>query len=200
MFVYSEFQLEKRGDKCFLRTARPLFTTLKAGSDIATIALASYFAELCEDAAPDAESARIVLPLLMNVLYLLAKNDRPKSWIKAVFELRLLVATGFMPLTSTCAVCGKEEESAAYFRLNQGDLVCRECLSSRDENAMLLSRDSIALIRRTVAVPEKDAYAVKVHEKTLKEFSRFCERYLLAQLERNYKTLEFYKGVRKLDS
>lgn len=200
MFVYSEFQLEKRADKYYLRTARPLFTTVKAGSDIATIALASYFAELCEDSAPDAETAKAALRLLMNALFLLAKNDRPKDWIKAVFELRLLTAGGLMPLLNTCAVCGKDlsDAQAAYFRLTEGDLVCRECLSAKDESVLLLSRDTLALIRRTVSAPEKDAYAVKVEEKTLREFSRFCERYLTAQFDRGYPTLKFYKEVQKL--
>ena len=199
MFVYSEFQLEKRAEKFFLRTARPLFTTVKAGSSIETIALASYFAELCEDTAPDAETAKAALRLLMNALYLLGKNDRPQKLIKAVFELRLLAAGGLMPLLDSCAVCGEASgEKEMYFRLTEGDLVCKDCKSGSGENLMPLSRGTLLLVRRAVSVPEEEAYAVRVEEKTLREFARFSERYLIVQLDRNYPSLQFYKEVELL--
>ena len=199
-FVYSEFQLEKKAEKYYLKTARPLFTTVKAGSSIGTIALASYFAELCEDTALDAETGKMTLKLLMNALYLLGKGDRPEKLIKAVFELRLLAAGGLMPLLDACSVCGKasEGEDFMWFRLLEGDLVCGDCRSREDENRMRLSRSTVLLIRRTVSVPEEEAYAVRVEENTLREFSRFCERYLIVQLDRNYPSLKFYKEVELL--
>lgn len=199
-FVYSEFILEQRAEKYYLRKAQPLYTTLKAGSDIQTIALASYFAELCEDTALDAETGKITLKLLMNALYLLAKADRPLDLIKGVFELRLLAAGGLSPLLEECALCGKpyDAEPHLYVRLLDGDFVCRNCLSSRDQNIMKLSRRAAEIVHRSVSVSEKDAYAIRVAPEILQEFSRFCERFLLAQLDRGYQTLDFYKEVKKL--
>ena len=72
-FVYSEFMLDQRGDKCYLRKALPLYSTIRAGASLGALALASYFAELSEDTARDAETGKAVLRLLMNALYLLSK-------------------------------------------------------------------------------------------------------------------------------
>ncbi|MBQ3075961.1 MAG: DNA repair protein RecO C-terminal domain-containing protein, partial [Clostridia bacterium] len=166
---------------------------------IASLALASYFAELAEDTARDAETGKTVLRLLMNALFLIAKEDRPTDLIKAVFEMRLLVANGLMPNLSGCTVCGKSEEKAPsfFFRLLEGDLICPDCISSFDGELIRIRRDVLALCRRSVEAPEERAYALKIPEGTLRDFSRFTERYLLCQLERDYSTLSFYHQVKK---
>ena len=199
-FVYSEFELEQRGDKYYLRRATPLYSTVRAGADIVTLALASYFAELAEDTARDAETGKAVLRLLMNALYLLTKDDRPRDQIKSIFEMRVLVANGLMPQLSACQVCGKatEELPSVFFRLTEGDLVCPECVSSFDTALMRVSRDLITLCIHSVEAPEERAYAIKVPDALLKEFSRFTERFLLNQLERKYATLDFYHQVKNL--
>lgn len=199
-FVYSEFILEQRGEKCFLRKALPLYSTVRAGADLVTLALASYFAELCEDTARDAETGTAVLRLLMNALYLLSKEDRPADLIKSVFEMRLLAANGLMPRLEGCSVCEKssETEPSFFFRLTEGDLVCTDCVTSFDTELIRVSRDVIALCRHSVESSEEKAYALRVPDGLLKDFSHFSERYLINQLERKYATLDFYREVKKL--
>ncbi len=201
-FVYSEFELEQRGDKCYLKRAVPLYSTVRQGADVVSLALASYFAELAEDTARDAETGKSVLRLLMNALFLLAKEDRPADLIKAVFEIRLLVANGLMPILDSCTSCGKTSEEAPsfFFRLLEGDLICPDCVNSFDTELVRIRRDVIALCRRSIEVPEEKAYALKVPEGILRDFARFTERYLLCQLERGYTTLDFYHQVKKLPS
>lgn len=199
-FVYSEFELEQRGDKTYLKRAVPLYATVRQGTDVASLALASYLAELAEDTARDAETGKSVLRLLMNALFLIAKEDRPTDLIKSVFEMRLLVANGLMPNLSCCSSCGKgvDETPSFFFRLLEGDLICPDCINSFDTELIRLRRDVIALCRRSIEVPEEKAYALKVPDGLLRDFSRFTERYLLCQMERDYQTLDFYRQVKKL--
>ena len=201
-FVYSEFELEQRGDKCYLKRATPLYATVRQGADVVSLALASYLAELAEDTARDAETGKSVLRLLMNALFLLSKEDRPADLIKSVFEMRLLVANGLMPNLEGCTVCGKGDDvvPSFFFRLLDGDLICPDCINSFDTELVRVRRDVIALCRRSIEAPEEKAYALKVPEGILRDFSRFTERYLLAQLERDYQTLEFYRQVKKISA
>ncbi|MBE6712906.1 MAG: DNA repair protein RecO [Ruminococcaceae bacterium] len=201
-FVYSEFELEQRGDKCYLKRAVPLYATVRQGADVVSLALASYLAELAEDTARDAETGKTVLRLLMNALFLIAKEDRPADLIKSVFEMRLLVANGLMPNLSGCASCGKgvDEVPSFFFRLLDGDLICPDCINSFDTELVRVRRDVIALCMRSIEAPEEKAYALKVPEGILRDFSRFTERYLLCQLERDYRTLDFYRQVKKLSA
>ncbi len=199
-FVYSEFILDQRGDKCSLRKAQPLYTTLRTGADIVSLALASYLAELAEDTARDSETGKMVLKLLMNALYLISKEDRPADLIKSVFEMRLLAANGLTPQLGGCAVCekGTEAISDLFFRLNQGDLVCRDCLNALDTDRLRISSDVVDLCRHSVESTEEKAYAIRIPPSLLKDFSRFTERFLISQMERNYSTLDFYHSVKKL--
>ena len=201
-FVYSEFVLEERGDKCFLRKASPLYSTIRQGADLEEIALATYFAEVAEDVARDAETGQTVLRLIMNALFLIAKGDRPLDLIKAVFEMRLLAANGLMPRLGDCCVCEKESEAFPYlfFRLVEGDLICPDCLSSEDTDYIRVSRDVIDLCRHSVEESEQKAYAVRVPEGLQKDFARFSQKYLINQLERKYKTLDFYHEVKSTTS
>lgn len=199
-FVYSEFILDQRGDKCYLRKAQPLYSTVRAGASLPAIALATYLADLAEDTARDAETGKMVLRLLMNALYLISKEDRPMDLIKSVFEMRLLAANGLMPRVEDCAVCQKEsrEFPSLFFRLTEGDLVCPDCVTSYDTNLLRVSRDVLDLCRHSVESPEERAYAVSISGGLLRDFSRLSERYLQNQLERNYKTLDFYREVKHL--
>lgn len=196
-FVYSEFILDQRGDKCYLRKALPLYSTIRAGASLRALALASYLAELSEDTARDAETGKDVLRLLMNALYLLSKEDRPEDLIKSVFEMRLLAANGLMPHIEECAVCEKSVEECAvlYFRLIDGDLICSDCKIDGDEALLRVSPELIALCRHSIESTEEKAYAIRIPEKLQREFSRFTERFLLHQMEHNYKTLDFYKQI-----
>ncbi|MBR5296020.1 MAG: DNA repair protein RecO [Clostridia bacterium] len=200
-FVYSEFELEERGDKRYLKRAAPLYSTVRQGASLTSLALASYLAELSEDTARDAETGKSVLKLLMNALYLIAKEDRSEEWIKAVFEMRLLAANGLMPNLTGCSVCGKDADEAPsfFFRLLDGDLICPDCITSFDTDFVRIRREVLLLCRRSVEAPEEKAYALKVPEDLICDFSRFTEKYLISQLERKYKTLDFYKQVKKLD-
>ena len=199
-FVYSEFELEKREDKCYLRRATPLYSTIRQGADLSSLALASYFAELAEDTARDAETGKAVLKILMNALYLISKEDRSPDLIKSVFEMRLLAANGLMPSIEGCSVCAatSEEKPSFFFRLLEGDLICPECLASMDTETVRVGREVLSLCRRSIEMPEEKAYALKVPENILKDFARFTERFLISQLERKYQTLDFYHQVKKI--
>ncbi len=199
-FVYSEFEVEQRGEKCYLKRAQPLYATVKQGCDVVTLALASYLAEVAEDASHDPETGKSVLRLVMNALFLLAKEDRPPELIKAVFELRLLSANGQMPLFDTCAICGKNltEEEHLYVRLGEGDFLCTGCHSGREEHVRRLSRDVYHLARRSAAASEKEAYALKVPAGVMKDFGAFAEKLFLFQMDRGYNSLKFYHEVQNL--
>ncbi len=193
-FAYSEFVLRSKQDRYYLSKAQVLDLPLGCGCGIKALAAASYFAELCEDVGRDEEGARSALYLMMNALSVLKKEDRPVDLVKAVFELRLISALGFQPQLDECGACGKALEPAkAHFHAAEGTAMCAECASGTD--AAPITDSCLALARRTLAVPEKTAYAVKASDVLVSEFAAFCERYLLAQLQRGFSTLDFYHKI-----
>ena len=193
-FTFSEFVLREKQDRYYLSKAQVLKQPLGYNCGVKALAVASYFAELCEDVGRDEEGARICLYLLMNALSLLKKEDRPVELIKAIFELRLISALGFLPQLDACGVCGKVlEENRAHFHFAEGTVFCADCAANTD--AIFVSDSCLALAKRSISAKENEAYAVKATDKLLNEFSVFCEKYLLAQLQRGFSTLDFYHKI-----
>ena len=195
LFSYSEFVLQKKQDRFYLQKAQILSRPLGHQCDPATLSVASYFGELCDDVGRDTEGAGVALRLLMNALHLLKKNDRPISLIKAVFELRLLSSIGFLPQLNTCGNCSAtDEDSLEYFHTVEGVVLCRECAYATDARRISLS--ALKLLQRTVCVSESQAYAIRLEDDLLYEFSQICESYTLSQLQREFKTLSFYHQMK----
>ncbi|MBQ9544078.1 MAG: DNA repair protein RecO [Clostridia bacterium] len=197
LFTYSEFVLKKNGDSFYLSRSSPLFFPLRRGCDLLRLSLAGYFTQLAADTSYDRESTAQVLKLLTNALVVISKNDREPDLIKAVFELRLLTALGFAPLLDGCGVCGCEPggKDGFFFDPLGGDIVCPDCAK---EDGLKISRDCVLLMKRSVESDEKSAYAVTVSGPLLEEFADVSERFLLAQLEKRYDTLDFYREAKEL--
>jgi len=197
-FVFAEFILESKKDRYYLKKARPLHSMVKIGSDLLQMSLAYYLCEVSEDCAYEVESSLQIIKLLVNALYILDKNDRSLDLIKAVFELRLLSALGYMPQLHECDVCQSPVKSDryVYFDMLEGSVVCEKCQNNSFSPRRKMTRELCALIERSISQAEASAYTVVVEAQLLSEFYDFSQAYLLAKLERNFKTLDFYKQAR----
>lgn len=197
LFSYSEFVLQKKGERFYLSKAQVLNLPLGNACDLGVLTAASYFGELCDDVGRDVEGAANALRLLMNALYLLQKKDRPTALIKAVFELRLLSQIGFLPQLTSCGSCGTTATAdLTHFHPVEGVMLCSNC--ARVTDARVVSAALHRLLVRTVTVPENQAYALKLDEDLLYEFSCLTEDFVLSQLQRDFKTLTFYHQMKGL--
>ena len=77
--------------------------------DLVNLSLAGYFCELTRFVLPSEEGGGEILRLLLNTLYLLEKRKRTQTFLKPVYELRLLSLSGFAPNLENCCICGENE-------------------------------------------------------------------------------------------
>jgi len=223
-FAYSEFELSVKNGMCRLKKAQLEKTVIRPGKSLSALSLAFYIAEVCLFCATDfpmsKDETRIhdegLFSCAANALYLISKEDRDIIVLKSVFELRLMAVLGFQPDLPYCSVCGKnclEEEGCVSVHLVNGNIKCAHCNADSflkqshapaephypqeapEENTMMISPDTVALIMRTVANPDSKAYAVRLMGELYKEFSQFSEKYLQAQLERSFKSLNYFKDI-----
>lgn len=103
---YSAFQLFRNRERTFVDRAETETIFFAIRQDMERLALASYFCQLCQELIPEGENQPGYLHLMMNTLTLLDRGKMPLSQLKAVFELRLLTMSGYMPDLVACAVCG----------------------------------------------------------------------------------------------
>lgn len=163
--------------------------------DVELLSLASYFAELTEAVTGEDEPAGEILSLLLNVLYALDTLKKPQETVKAAFELKLLSLAGYEPLVAECAVCGNTAPEEPVFDAEQGVVLCRACAGAGGRGLLPLDPGSLAAFRHVLGAERKRMLSFTLRGGTLERFTRACETFARVQLERDFRTLDFYKGL-----
>lgn len=199
LLAFSEMNLYQRQGKWYMREASAveLFGGLR--SDIALLALGSYFAELLE-AVSDEDSQNLeILQLGLSALYILSKNDRPMELVKAAFELRLMCLAGYEPLLNYCRTCSEVPEKP-IFDIGAGTVVCGKCTGGEERAAgnqlIKLCQGSYNAAQYIAGARADRVFSFSLGDRALKRLEDMCENYMTSRLERRFKTLDFWKGIR----
>ena len=192
--AYSEWTLHKKGQWYYANEGSTieLFNGLR--SELDAMALGFYLAELTEGVITEESPQQELLSLLLNGLYAISTLHKPLPLVKAAFECRLLCLAGYEPLADACAYCGRPEPEQPCFDVLQGVLHCRGC-GERGGQSFPLCRDSLAALRHIVYGDPKRLYSFTLGADAQKRLSAAAEAFVSAQLERGFKTLDFYKSV-----
>ena len=190
--AYSEWTLYQRGDWHYANDAstQELFTALR--NELEPLSLAFYMAELTEVVTPEAVPVPELLRHLLNGLYALSALHKPPSLVKPAFELRFLSLAGYEPLAGSCAVCGAEFPEQPMLDAAQGIIRCKTCGAGGGKP---LCPDSLAALRHIVYGDPKRLYSFRLSDEPLRRLAAASEAFLGAQLERGFRTLDFYKSL-----
>lgn len=197
LLVYSDLTLHQRGEYLTLSEADPLAQFWSLRQDLERLALASYFAEVTEHCAQEGEACGDLLSLLLNCLYALDKLDKPLAQVKAAFELKLLCLAGYEPLLDACAVCGVPEPREPCLNLPEGVLCCGSCKAGAGAGPFApLAGETLAAMRHVVYGPPKRLFSFPADVVMLESMGWACEEFLTTQLDRGFRTLDFYKQLK----
>lgn len=195
LLAYDEMTLRHKGEWYYLTEASTLALFDGVRQDIEKLALAMYFAELTETVCQDAMAAADMLPLLLNALYALGTLEKPKRLVKAAFAWRLLAEAGFAPLMDGCAVCGRETPEAPMLDVTQGVLRCGGCRTSGSGLSLPLTAGAVQALRYILSCPPKKLYGFSLDGAGLVMLDRAGEAFCAVQLERGFRTLDYYKAL-----
>lgn len=194
LLAYGDFTLfEYRGNFTVNEAASvELFRPLR--SDLAKLALGTYFAQvaelICQEDLPNPE----VLSLTLNCLYALSKMDEDPEKVKAVFELRIACLAGYQPDLTSCR-CGRSD-APTLFDLADGALECGFCRNTVSGNIRMPIDAGILQAMRFIAYAEpKKIMQFSLSDDSYAILSSVTESYLTTQLERGFSTLDFYKSL-----
>ena len=164
--------------------------------DLLKLALGSYFAEVAEAVAEEGVETPGLLSLALNSLYALDKLSLPLEQVKAAFELKLCCLAGYEPLLDACAVCGAEP-SEPRLNLSEGVLHCERCRGELADAGISMPLDaaSLAAARHVAYGDPKRLFSFRLTGESMGRFTGAAESFLLTQLERGFRTLDFYKSL-----
>lgn len=197
--AYSEWTLYQKGDWYYANEGSTLELFNGLRKDLDAMALGFYFAELTETVTAEDTPAPELLRHLLNGLYALAALGKPAALVKPAFELKLLCLAGYEPLADSCAYCGNPEPEQPMLDVVQGVLRCGTCGVQERSLSMPLCPSSLAALRHIVYGDPKRLYSFTLGEKALKRLSDAAEAFTAAQLERGFRTLDFYKSLQPVE-
>ncbi|HHV51168.1 MAG TPA: DNA repair protein RecO [Clostridiales bacterium] len=197
LLSYSRLSLHKGRDKYIVQDAKPITVFFDLRDDIEKLALAQYFCELAGVLAPQEEPAEDFLRLMLNSLHFLAENRRNPKQIKAVLELRMICMAGFMPDLVACSSCGVFESEKMFFLPREGCIVCEKCSAGQQWGKMPMTPDLLAAMRHIVYSEFDKCFSFKMSDAGFASLSKCSESFILAQLDRGFKTLDFYNTISK---
>ena len=196
--VYAEWTLYQKGDWYYANEGSTLELFDGLRTDLDAFALGCYFAELTEAVTTEEQPADDLLRHLLNGLYALAVLKKPPALVKPAFEMKLMCLAGYEPLADGCAYCGCEAPEQPLLDVVQGVLHCRKCGAGESGLSMPLCADSLAALRHIIYGDPKRIYAFRMGDKALSLLGNTTEAFAAAQLERGFKTLDFYKSLQPL--
>jgi DNA repair protein RecO (recombination protein O) len=193
LLSYSRLTLVCRRDKYIITDAQPVKLFFELRSDIARLSVAQYFCELGGLLSPQEEPAGDFLRLMLNALEFLCSGKHDQRLIKAVLELRMLSLAGFMPDLRACAGCGVGESEPFYLMTREGTLLCPSCYSpTKRIGGVALSASVLAAMRHIIYAKFERCFSFHMGPEGLIQLEKASEAFLLAQLNRGFKTLDFY--------
>ncbi len=188
---YADFSIYKNRDSYIVddAVAKEVFFGLR--EDIEKLALAQYFCSLAAEIVPEMEPARDYLRVILNSLHLLEKQRRSNDFIKAVTELKFMAYSGFMPDLTACAVCENEPSGEMFFNVDDGCVYCGGCSRGGEK----INSTVLTAMRHVCASPIEKIYSFSLPTQDEKRFAYVCEKFLISQTGKKFKTLEFYKSL-----
>jgi len=191
LLTYSEFTLYESGGRYTLNEAEPIEMFFGIREDIVKLSLASYLAEVLEQAADEESINPELLRLGLNSLYAIAKTNIPHEKIKAVFELKIAELSGYAPNVYSCMGCG-EEDNLCAFDIRSGTVLCKRCNNGYHKHVDASVVDAMRYILREDI---KRIFSFNISDRSMKLLSDLTDEYIRIHFDRNFKTNQFYKSL-----
>ena len=211
-FAYSEFTIFKTPAFTRMNEAVIIESFYGIRLDLASLALAVYLSDIASViCVGESKDDGQILRLLLNTLHIISNNKMPNKIIKAVYELRVLSKSGFMPSLDECEICSRgrfDDDIIAFFDVIGGNLICGDCIGGNEnenkfeeselqKKLVRISPDVLTALRFVATAKDEKLFSFILHEDIINEFAYVCEKYLLEQLGMNIDSLKYYKSYEK---
>ncbi len=140
-----------------------------------------------------------MLRFMAVTLYELEKKRIPLELIKSVFELHITTLLGMSPDLRACRICACYEHVRMFFDMDDPCIVCGNCIGEYSASGHDMTEISQSLLysMRFIVFSDVDRiYKLEIKNDDLKILSAITEKYLLRQLDRNFRTLDYYRSIK----
>ena len=191
---FAEFTLFEYRNQYSINEARSIELFQGLRSDLQRFTLGTYFLQVAEVVSLEDAPNPDLLSLALNSLYMLTQMTQSEIKIKAAFELRTACLAGYTPDLGCCYMCG--DSTPLLFNTKEGHMVCRACDDGSQFGIRLpITSGVLEAMRYICSCDAKRLFSFSLNDESLELLSDVSEAYLIAQLEKSFSTLDFYKRL-----
>ena len=194
LLTYSNFVIARKGEIYRITEAEAISTFFIAGLEIEILSLAQYFCELAAVFVGQMTPNEEFLRLILNSLHFITKEKKNPFLIKAITEFRIAVISGYRPDLVACQKCAKFEDDIMFLNVEEGTIICKECVGGYD-GLIPLDPTSLSALRHITFSEFAKLYSFTIPEKSAYELSKITERYLTYQTDYRFSTLDFFNSI-----
>jgi DNA repair protein RecO (recombination protein O) len=170
--------------------------------DLLRSAYGAYMVELLDRFTPDGEENPELYDLLRQGLTW-ASTAADLALAARYYELHLLGLAGYQPQLRRCVACGRGLAAEdQFFSAQEGGVVCPTCAKEHTgaqgaSGRLRMSLAAFKLLRYMQANSYAKVAALSVSSRTQTEVEYLLARYITETLERQLKSVEFLKLIRR---
>jgi len=150
---------------------------------------AHYGVELVDAMMPTEEKNEAIYQLLLHYLKSLGQA-KDISTLVHIFQVKMLVLSGFQPHIDACVVCQKKISPKMKFSIKLGGLLCEDCFEN-DIEALTISRGAVASLLHIEQNDWEKTLRLTLSMHIKKELKFILNSFLVFHLERQLKTTRF---------
>lgn len=189
---YARFTLKKGKSLCRVQECERLEGFSDLRKDLCALSIASYLAEITNEALPEEEPYEELFRLFLNTLHFLSKHPKQGRYYKAIYELRLVQLMGYRPILDRCVACGKTEGSFSFSCKSNG-LLCSTCGGTIE-----LPQELVKALRFVSEASMKEVFSVFASEHVTSAVSKVAEEYMVHILGKTPKSLPYLHQMEEM--
>lgn len=157
--------------------------------DLKKTMAASYVLELVDAIMPPEEPNEDVYRLMMDFLSSM-QTESDATKLVHIFQIKILLFSGFRPHLDSCMECGKKIKGKAKFSAMMGGLICPDCRSG-DKELLPISSGTVASILHIEKSPWPQALRLGLSAPIKKELKHILNNFLVFHLEKHLKSSKY---------
>ena len=163
--------------------------------DLIKMSLASYILELLDAFYDFYQGNPSVLKVANHTLYYIsegkAKHDEA---LIAAFQLKVAEAQGIRPNLLFCNYC-KKKDDLAYFSIDAGGVICRNCSSEQGYTYRLLP-EQLEVMKTLLVKPIKMLKDMDFEDDMIRRIMDVMDHYISYNLDKRLTAYRFYKEIK----
>lgn len=188
-FCYSDFVIDNSRGLGYVNSAQIINNFYDMRTSVEKVSFASYFTDLVSSLSDELIYDDDFFKFILNTLYMTANAHKKPDMLtellrlKAIFELKLLSVSGYMPQVEACECCGGVK-NLSYFDVYSGSAVCSDC-NEKGYGSQLVEADT-SVIRIIDFVNRSDyrgVFSFSAQYESVKTVNEISERCLVNKTE-----------------